>query len=158
MSQKVKPIPEEYQGAIPYLCCKDASRALEFYKKAFGAREVEHYAMPDGKIGHAEIRIGKAVIMLADEFPEMGVRCPETFGGSPVTIMIYVPDVDVVVKRALAAGAKVVTPLSNQFYGDRTCKLEDPIGHYWLVATHKENVSPDEMAHRAAAMLAEDGG
>jgi PhnB protein len=154
-SHRAKPIPEGHEGAIPYLCCKDAAHAIEFYKRAFDAREVERFPMPDGKIGHAEIKIGKAVIMLADEFPEIGVRCPASIGGSAVTVMIYVNDVDTVVKRAVAAGAKITTPLDDRFYGDRNCKIEDPFGHTWMISTHKEDVSFDELKKRALAMFDE---
>ena len=148
----VKPIPDEYRGATPYLCCRDAARAIEFYKQAFGASELMRIAQPDGRIGHAEFRIGEAVVMLADEFPEMGVRSPQTIGGSPVSIHVYVEDVDAIAKRAVAAGAKLVRPVEDQFYGDRNCKLEDPFGHVWMISTHKEDVAPEEMKKRAAKL------
>jgi PhnB protein len=148
MATKVKAIPEGYEGATPYLCVKDASRALEFYKKAFGATEIMRFPMPDGKIGHAEFKIGKAIVMLADEFPEYGHLSPQTIGGSPVQIMVYVEDVDAVVKQAEAAGAKLLSPVADQFYGDRSGKLQDPYGHFWYISTHKEDVAPEDMQKR----------
>jgi PhnB protein len=143
-----QPIPADYRGATPYLCVKDAARALEFYKKAFGAKETMR--MPQGdRIGHAEIRIGAAPIMLADESPDMGFRSPQALGGSPVNILVYVEDVDRFVERAVKAGAKVTRPVADQFYGDRLGVLDDPFGHSWSFATHIEDVSPDEMRRRA---------
>ncbi len=151
MSSKVKPIPDGYHALTPYLIIKGAASAIEFYKKVFGATELFRIGEPGGKIGHAELKIGDSVVMLADEFPEMGAKGPHTIGGSPVRILMYVEDVDDVVTRAVAAGAKVVRPVEDQFYGDRAGGLEDPYGHYWHVATHKEDVSPEEMSRRAAA-------
>ena len=151
MTTKAKPIPDGYEGATPYLICKDAARALEFYRKAFGATEFMRMPMPGGKIGHAEIRIGRAVIMLADECPEMGARGPQSPGSAAVSLLIYVEDVDALVTRAVAAGAKILRPLADQFYGDRSCTLADPSGHVWTFATHKEDVSMEEMQKRAAA-------
>ena len=151
MTSRVKPIPEEYRSATPYLCVDDGARALEFYQKAFGAKEVMRMAMPDGKIGHAEIRIGDAPIMLADEHPEVHFRSPRSIGGTPVNIVVYVNDVDALVKQAEAAGATVARPPADQFYGDRMATLEDPFGHSWSFATHIEDVSPEEMQKRAAA-------
>jgi PhnB protein len=150
---KVKPIPENYPALTPYLCCKNAAAAIEFYKNAFGAREEESARMttPDGKIGHSEIRIGNALIMLADESPQMNFRSPQSIGGSPVTLHLYVNDVDEIAKRAVAAGAKLVQPVSNMFYGDRAGSIEDPFGHVWYIATHKEDLSPDEFKKRAAS-------
>jgi PhnB protein len=152
MPTSAKPIPDDYRGATPYLCCKDAARALDFYKQAFGAKEQMRMEQPDGRVGHAEIKIGDAPIMLADEFPEFNHRSPQTIGGTPVTIHIYVEDVDAFAKRATAAGAKLREPVADQFYGDRRCTLEDPFGHVWMIATHKEDVSPEEMHRRAAAL------
>jgi PhnB protein len=153
MATTTNPIPEGYEGATPYLCINGAAKAIDFYKEAFGATESMRFGDPSGKIGHAEIRIGKAIIMIADEFPEMGFRSPQTLGGSPVTIHLYVEDVDKVVGQAEAAGAKVVKPVEDQFYGDRAGKLEDPFGHAWYIATHKEDISPEEMKKRQAAMF-----
>jgi PhnB protein len=151
---KAKPIPVGYEGATPYLYCRNAAAALKFYKKAFGAKERMRMEMPGGKIGHAEIKIGGANIMLADEFPDMGVLGPQSIGGSPVTVLIYVTDVDALVARAVAAGVKVVNPLADQFYGDRNCKMTDPFGHSWMFATRKEDLSPEEMQKRADALFA----
>jgi len=151
MTNRVKPIPEGYHTATPYLIIKDAARAIEFYKKAFGATELMRMAQPDGRIGHAEIRIGDSPIMLADEFPEMGHRSPQSLGGSPVSILLYVEDVDALFNQAVSAGAKVQRPVQDQFYGDRIGGVTDPFGHVWYIATHKEEVSPEEMRKRAAA-------
>jgi PhnB protein len=151
MSTTVKPIPEGYHTVTPYLIVRNAARAIEFYKKAFGATELMRMAEPSGRIGHAEIRIGDSPIMLADEVPEMGFRSPESLGGSPVSILLYVEDVDAVFSQAVAAGAKVQRPVADQFYGDRTGGVTDPFGHIWYIATHKEDVSPEEMRKRAAA-------
>jgi PhnB protein len=148
----VKPIPDNYPQVVPYLCVDGAGAAIEFYRNVFGATERMRMAEPDGKIGHAELEIGTAVIMLADEFPDLGVLAPKTIGGSPVTMTLYVEDVDDVFARATDAGATVLSPLKNQFYGDRTGQFEDPFGHRWSVATHIEDVSPEDMAERAAAM------
>ena len=157
MSGKVKAIPEGYEGATPYLIIKGAARALEFYKNAFGASEVMRMPGPGGTVGHAEIKIGKAIIMLADEFPDMNCKSPQSFGGSPVSIMVYVKDVDTFIDRAVSAGAKMLRPLANQFYGDRSCSLEDPFGHQWHFATHVEDVPPDEMVKRAEAFKKQQG-
>jgi PhnB protein len=151
----VKPIPDGYYTATPYLIIKGAARALDFYKQAFGAQELMRFPMPDGKVGHAEIKIGNSPIMLADEFPEMGHKSPESLGGSPVSIMLYVPDVDKTFAQALKAGGKELQPLKDQFYGDRSGTLTDPFGHVWTVSTHKEDVSPEEMDRRHKAMMAE---
>lgn len=147
---KVKPIPEGYHSVTPYLCCKDAAAAIEFYKEAFGATEVMRMG-DQGKVGHAEIQIGDSRIMLADEFPELGFLSPKTVGGSSVMIHVYVEDVDTTANRAVTAGAKVTRPIADQFYGDRGGQLEDPFGHKWYVATHKEDLSPEEIGKRAAA-------
>ena len=153
MTSNAKPAPEGRQIVTPYLCCKNASGAIEFYKQAFGATEVMRLAEPSGKIGHAEIKIGNATIMLADEYPEMDVRSPLSFGGSPVSIHLYVEDVDAVFSQAVAAGAKALRPVTDQFYGDRSGTLADPFGHRWFIATHKEDVSPEEMRQRYEAMM-----
>jgi len=133
------------------LIIKGSARAIEFYKKAFGATELMRMAQPDGRIGHAEIRIGNSPIMLADEVPEMGHRSPQSLGGSPVSILLYVEDVDALFNQAVSAGAKVQKPVQDQFYGDRIGGVTDPFGHVWYIATHKEEVSPEEMRKRAAA-------
>jgi PhnB protein len=153
MMSKVKPIPEGYHTATPYLIVKDASRAIDFYKRAFGATELMRMPGPGGKIGHAEIKIGDSPIMLADEVPGMGFRSPESLGGSPISILLYVEDVDAVFSEAVAAGAKVQRPVADQFYGDRTGGVTDPFGHVWYIATHKEDVSSEEMKKRAAAAV-----
>ena len=148
---KAKPIPEGYHTATPYLIIKDAARAIEFYKKAFGATELMRIAEPSGKVMHAEIKIGNSPIMIADEFPEMGARSPQALGGSPVSIFLYVEDVDALASQAIAAGAKVLRPVQDQFWGDRYGKLADPFGHVWDIATHKEDVAPEEIHKRTAA-------
>ena len=148
MTNKAKPIPDGFHGATPYLCCRDAGRAIEFYKKAFGATEVMRLAEPSGRIGHAEVKIGAAVIMLSDEYPDFGAVSPQSLGGSAVTIHLYVEGVDALVSRAAAAGATVQRAPEDQFYGDRSATLVDPFGHRWMLATHIEDVSPDEMRKR----------
>jgi PhnB protein len=143
-----KPIPDGYATATPYLIVKDAARAIDFYKRAFAATEVMRFAHPSGKIGHAEIKIGNSIIMLADEHPDMGYRSPLSLGGTPVSILLYVPDVDARFRQALAAGAKEMRPVKDQFYGDRSGTLTDPFGHVWTIATHKEDVSLEEVHRR----------
>lgn len=147
----VKAIPEGYHAVTPYLFLKGAAAAIEYYKKAFGATELSRHPSPDGTIGHAEIKIGDSVIMLADEFPDMKALSPKTIGGTPVLIMVYVDDADTVFKRSLAAGGKELQPMKDAFYGDRSGTLLDPFGHMWTIATHKEDVSPEEMARRMEA-------
>lgn len=147
----VKPIPEGYHSVTPYLIVRGGSDAIEFYTKAFGAVELFRFPAPGGKIGHAEIKIGDSPIMLADEHPEMGYNGPESIGGSPVSLMIYVDDVDTVFNRAVAAGATVKEKLQDKFYGDRSGSLIDPFGHVWHLATHKEDVPMEEMERRAKA-------
>jgi PhnB protein len=147
----VKPIPEGYHAVTPYLICKGAAAAIDYYTKVFGATELMRHEMPGNQIGHAEIRIGDCVIMLADEFPEMKYVSPKTIGGSPVGLMLYVDDADAVFKRALAAGATQHQPMEVKFYGDRSGSIVDPFGHMWTIATHVEDVSPEEMQRRAAA-------
>lgn len=150
----VKPIPEGYHSVTPYLIVNGGAQAIEFYKTAFGATELIRMARPDGKIGHAEIRIGDSVIMLADENPAMGSLSPQAVGGTPVLIHLYVEDADAVFNRGVAAGGTVERPLKDQFYGDRTGGIVDPFGHRWYVATHKEDVAPEELKKRAAAAAA----
>jgi PhnB protein len=154
MPTRARPIPEGYHSVTPYLTIKDAARAIEFYKQAFGATEMFRMARPDGRVGHAELKIGDSPVMLSDEFPEMGARSPQTLGGTPVTIHLYVEDVDAVVRRAVGAGARLTRPVADQFYGDRNGSVTDPFGHVWWVATHQEDVPPDEMERRAAARQA----
>ena len=149
----VKPIPEGYHSVTPYLIIQGAAEALDFYKRAFGAKELFRFPMPDGKIAHAEIKIGDSPIMLGDEpqddlHREMGHQSPKSLHGSAVGIMLYVEDVDAVAKQAVAAGAKEVRAVVDQFYGDRSGTFLDPFGHIWTVATHKEDVSPEEMQRR----------
>jgi PhnB protein len=153
----VKAIPEQYANVTPYLIVKDAAAAIEYYKKVFGAAELMRYAAPGGKIGHAEVRIGRMPVMLADEHPEMGALAPPSLGGSPVGLLVYVEDVDAVFNRAVAAGGKVERPVKDQFYGDRSGTFIDPFGHKWTVATHKEDLSPEEMKRREAAMAKQQG-
>jgi PhnB protein len=150
----VKPIPPGHHTVTPYLAIKNAAKALEFYKKAFAATEIYKLMLPDGRLGHAEIRLGDSIIMLADEFPEYGGKSPETLGGSPVSIHLYVEDADACFNKALAAGAKERKPIMDQFYGYRSGELEDPFGHLWWVATHKEDVAPEELQKRVQAMFA----
>ena len=149
----VKPIPDGYPQVTPYLCVDGAKAAIEFYSNVLGDRERMHMPGPGGKIGHAELELGDSLIMLADEFPEMGVRGPKAVGGTPVMIMIYVEDADAVFDAAVAAGATALRPVENQFYGDRIGQFEDPFGHRWSVATHVEDVPPDEMEKRAAEAM-----
>ena len=152
MAKAVKPIPEGFHSATPYLIIKDAARAIEFYKKAFGATELMRMADPAGKIRHAEIKIGDSPFMITDEnpdFPEW--LSPQSRGGTPVHIYLYVDNADAVFSKALAAGAKQLLPMQDQFYGDRSGGVTDPFGHVWYIATHKEDVSPEEIERRAAS-------
>ena len=150
---KVNPIPEDYPQVIPYLTVDDAAAAIDFYSSVLGAKERTRMPGPDGRVGHAELDIGRSMIMLADTFPEMGNSSPPTLGGTPVTVMVYVEDVDDVYRRAVEAGATADRPVEDQFYGDRAGQFTDPFGHKWFVATHVEDVPPDEMAKRAAAAM-----
>jgi len=149
----VQAIPAGYTGVTAYLIIRNAARALEFYKNAFGATEVLRLPGPNGSIGHAEIRLGDGHVMLADENVEMGHRGPEILGGSPVSLMFYVKDVDARFAQALAAGATVKHPIKDQFYGDRSGSVTDPFGYVWTIATHIEDIAPDEMQRRIAAMM-----
>ena len=152
MAGKVSPVPAGYHTITPHLIVKNARQAIEFYKKAFGAEEVMRMPGPDGQsVMHAELQIGNSHVFLCDEFPDWGAKGPELIGGSPVTIHMYVTDADATVKKAEAAGAKVTMPLQDMFWGDRYGKLVDPYGHHWSVATHIEDVSPQECAKRMAA-------
>jgi PhnB protein len=154
----VQPIPAGYHTVTPYLIVKGAASAIDFYKRAFGASELMRLASPEGKIGHAEIKIGNSHIMLADEFPEMGARSPQTLGGSPVSIMLYVEDADARFNQAVAAGAKVLRPMKDQFYGDRSGMVSDPFGHDWAIATHKEDLTAEEIQKRSEAYMKQQGG
>ena len=151
MSAAVKPIPEGYHSVTPYLIFSGASDAIAFYKKALGAEEIMRMDAPGGPIGHAELQIGDSRIMLADEHPELQALSPKTIGGSPVTLHLYVENVDAAVERAIAAGATLVRPVADQFYGDRTGGIEDPFGYRWFIATHKEDLTMEEIRRRAAA-------
>jgi PhnB protein len=154
----VQPIPPGYHTATPYLIVQGAAEALEFYKKAFGAVEKMRVPGPGGKIMHAEIQIGDSRIMLADEFPGMGARSPQTIGGTSASILLYVQKVDAVFARAIAAGAKTVRDVKDQFYGDRAGTLTDPFGHLWTISTHVEDVPPDEMNRRFEALMKAQAG
>jgi len=149
----VKPIPEGYPRVSTYLCIDGATAAIDFYRNVFGATERMRMPAPDGKIGHAELQIGDSLIMLSDEFPGMDVRSPKALGGTPVTMNVYVEDVDDVFNRAVKAGARALRPVQDQFYGDRSGQFEDPFGHRWSVASHVEDVPPKEMARRAARSM-----
>ena len=153
MSENVKPIPEGYEGVTPYLICKNAEAAIEFYKKAFGAVELFRIGEP-GMVGHAEMKIGNAIIMLADEHPQMQFTGPATRGGTTVHLHVYLKDVDAQVAKALKAGARLVRPIKDQFYGDRLGTIEDPFGHVWHLATRVEDLSKAEMKKRAAKAAA----
>ena len=148
----VAPVPQGHRSLAPYLCVRGASRAMDFYARAFGARELFHMAGPDRRISHAEMQIGDSVLMLADENPDEGAMSPEAYGGTPASVFLYLPDVDAVFERAAAAGAKVLMPPTDMFWGDRFGKLTDPFGHEWGIATHVEDVSPEETQKRLAAM------
>ena len=148
MAGKVKPIPEGYHTVTPYLIVRGAAKAIDFYKKAFGAEERFRMAGPGGRLMHAEMQIGDSVVMLGDEWPEMGAKSPQTLGGAGASVMLYVADVDASFKKATAAGAKPKQPPTDMFWGDRFGKLTDPFGHEWAMATHIEDVAPDEMERR----------
>jgi PhnB protein len=154
---KVKPIPDGYPRVIPYLAIDGAGDALDFYTKVLGATERMRMTTPDGKVGHAELEIGDSVVMLADANPDWGNVDPKKVGGTPVTVCLYVEDVDAIHKAAIGAGAKELQPVADQFYGDRTSGFEDPWGHKWNVMTHVEDVPPDEMEKRAAAAMSGQG-
>jgi PhnB protein len=153
VKKKVQPIPKGYHGVTPYLVVRGGEKAIEFYKKAFGAKERNRMPDPSGKLMHAEIQIGDSVVMLGDEFPERGSRSPQTVGGASSSLMVYTKDVDALFERAVAAGATVQAPLMDMFWGDRWGKVLDPFGHEWQLASHVEDVSPREMAKRAATAM-----
>ncbi len=146
----VNPIPDGYHVVTPYLCVDGAADAIEFYQDIFGAVETVRMAQPDGRVGHAELQFGDSVVMLSDEFPEMGIVGPKTLGGTPFTLHVYVDDSDRTFERAVAAGSTAVQPVEDRFYGDRSGQLVDPWGHKWNVSTHVEDVDPEEMQRRAA--------
>jgi PhnB protein len=148
MTNKVKPIPDGYHTVTPYLIVQDAARAIDFYVRAFGAKELMRFGHGD-KIGHAEVKIGDSPIMLADEYPDMGALSPQTLGGSPVSILLYVEDVDDLVAQAVAAGATLQRPVEDKFYGDRSGSVVDPFGHVWHIATHKQDLTLEEIHQRA---------
>jgi PhnB protein len=150
----VKPIPEGYHSVTPYLAVDDAAEAIEYYKKAFGAKERGRMEAPEGKIGHAELEIGDSIVMLSDPFPQMTTRTPKELGGTSASVFMYVEDVDAVVKQAVDAGATITMEIADQFWGDRYGSVTDPFGHLWSIATHVEDVSPEEMAERAKAAMA----
>lgn len=152
MAGKVKAVPEGYSTVTPHLVCKGAAKAIEFYTKAFGAVERFRMPGPGGIVMHAEIQIGDSIVMLADEFPEQGARSPLSIGGTPVVLLIYTENVDAAFKRATDAGATAILPPTDMFWGDRYSKLADPFGHQWSIATHVEDVAPEEMMKRMAAM------
>ena len=153
-----KPIPEGYHTLTPYLAIDGAAEAIEYYKKAFGAKERARMLAPDGKIGHAELEIGDGLLMLSDTFPQATTRPPKELGGTTTSVFMYVEDVDAVVQRAVDAGATITMEVADQFWGDRFGSIQDPFGHSWSIATHVEDVSPEEMTERAkAAMAAMEG-
>ena len=153
MTSAVKPIPDGYAAITPYLIIRGAAEAIDYYQRVFGAEVRFRLDEPSGRVGHAELVIGGSVIMIGDEYPEMDIVGPQTVGGAPVKIHLYTEDVDATVERAVAAGAKPIRPIENQFYGDRSGTIEDPFGHHWYIATHVEDVSPEEMQSRAAALF-----
>lgn len=155
MAENVKPVPEGFHTITPHLVVRDAARAIEFYKQAFGAEVRSIHPMPDGKIMHADLKIGDSIFMLHDEFPSMKVLSPQSLGGSSVTLNLYVEDVDALFNRAASAGAKVVMPVMDMFWGDRYGQLEDPFGHRWSLATHKEDLSSEEIEKRGQAAMAQ---
>lgn len=149
MASQVDPVPNDRHGVIPYLAVAGCASAIEFYTKVFGATETFRMEQPDGRIGHAELSIGGRVIYLCDEFPDYGTVGPRSIGGTPVMLHLYVTDVDAVAQRAADEGATILRAVENQFYGDRGGKLRDPFGHVWWVASHIEDVSPEDLAERA---------
>lgn len=154
---KVKPIPDGYQSVIPYLIIDGAGDAIDWYTKSLGAKEMVRMGGPGGKVGHAELQFGDSVVMLADEYPDMGIKSPKTIGGSPVNICVYLEDVDATFDDAVKGGAKVLQPVEDKFYGDRSGQIEDPFGHVWSLMTHVEDVSPEEMERRMAEQMPPEG-
>ena len=153
MAGKVNPIPQNYHRVTPYLVVDGAAEAIDYYTRVFGAVEMMRMPAPGNRIGHAELKIGDSVVMLADAHPEMGHKSPKTLGGSPISLLLYVEDADAIARKAVENGGKLVRPVENQFYGDRMGGVEDPFGHQWYVATHVEDVSPEEMKRRMEAMV-----
>jgi PhnB protein len=147
----VKAVPEGYHSVLPYLQVRGAAKAIEFYREVFGAQEMLRMPQPDGRVGHAEIRVGDSIVMLADEFPERGIHGPGHYGGAPMTLMMYTEDCDAIYKKAIAAGAKSLREPADQFYGDRMAGIEDPFGFQWYIATHVRDVSEEEMKAAMAA-------
>ena len=145
MANPVKPIPEGYHSVTPYLICDGAAKAIDFYKQAFGAVEVVRMAMPGGKVMHAELKIGDSFINLADEHPEVGIRSPKSYGGSPISVLLYVENTDATVEKVVSAGGKITGPVKDEFYGDRAATVVDPFGHTWYIHTHVKDVSPEEL-------------
>ena len=158
MTTNVSPIPKGYHTATPYLIIRGAAQAIEYYQKAFGAREITRMAGPDGKIMHAEIQIGDSMIMLADENPAWDVKSPQALGGSPVSVFLYVPDVDATFQQAVTHGATANMPVQDMFWGDRFGKLTDPFGHVWEVATHKEDLTLEEIMERSKKAMSQGAG
>lgn len=154
----VRPTPEGFSTVTPGITVRDANRAITFYQQIFGAKELMRMPLPDGKLAHAEIKIGNSIIMLGDENPEWGNRSPESIGGTPVVLHIYVDDVDTVARRAVEAGAKLLIPVADQFYGDRAGRIQDPFGHIWGIATHTEDVAPADMQRRFDEWMSKAGG
>jgi len=157
-ARKVQPVPKGYHAVTAYLSVENAAQALDYYKRAFGAKELLRMPMPDGKVGHAEIMIGDSHVMLADEMPSMGFVGPHSRGGTTVQLHLYVRDVDGIVQKAVAAGGKLTRPVEDKFYGDRAGTVEDPYGHVWYIATHTEDVPPKEMKRRMEEMAKKGGG
>ena len=158
MADGVKPVPEGYHTVTPHLVIRGAAEAIEFYKKAFGAEELMRMPMPDGKIAHAEIKIGDSILMLSEEFPEYGAVSPQSLGGCPGGVFLYVENVDALFAQAVGAGAEVKMPVADQFWGDRYGKLVDPFGHLWAIGTHVEDLTPEEIGRRAAAAMGQAAG
>jgi len=152
---KVDPIPQGYHSVTPYLFIKGAANALDFYKKVFGATERVRMPGPNGRVMHAEVQIGDSIVMLADEHPEMGARSPQSVGGASSSLHVYVQDVDSIAKKAVEAGAQLARPVQDQFYGDRSGTIIDPFGHMWSIATHIEDVAPEEMKKRMAKAVSQ---
>jgi PhnB protein len=157
MSNPVKPVPDGFHTVTPHLIIRGAAQAIDFYKKAFGAEEIFRMPTPDGRVGHAEIRIGDSIVMLSDEFPEMQCVSPKTLNGSPAGLHIYVADVDSAFQRAVSAGSTATMPPMDAFWGDRFGKLTDPFGHQWSIATHTQDLTPQQIAKNAEAFYAEMG-